>query len=76
MVYPVLKINQDDYEIEFIDTEGNSELILQFEPEDSPELFYLFLEMSLSQYNDGYCKGYEDAIDDLEGDDWYDQISC
>ena len=62
MVYPVLKINQDDYEIEFVDTEGDSELILQIEPEDSPELFYSFLEMSLSQYNDGYCKGYEDAL--------------
>ena len=61
MVYPVLKINQDDYEIEFVDTEGDSELILQFEPEDSPELFYSFLEMSLSQYN----QGYEDALDDL-----------
>lgn len=71
MVYPVLKINQDDYEIEFVDTEGDSELILQFEPEDTLELFYSFLEMSLSQYNDGYCKGYEDAINDLEGDDWY-----
>lgn len=75
MVYPVLKINQDDYEIEFVDTEGNSELILQFEPECTPELFYSFLEMSLSQYNSGYAQGYEDAIDDLEGDDWYDQIS-
>ena len=75
MVYPVLKINQDDYEIEFVDTEVDRELILQFEPKDSPELFYSFLEMSLSQYNDGYCKGYEDALDDLEGDDWHDQIS-
>ena len=69
MVYPVLKINQDDYEIEFVDTEGDSKLILQFEPEDSPELFYSFLEMSLSQYNDGYCKGYEDALDDFKGDE-------
>ena len=69
MVYPVLKINQDDYEIEFVDTEGNNELILQFEPEYIPEVFYSFLEMSLSQYNDGYCKGYEDALDDLEGDE-------
>lgn len=69
MVYPVLKINQNSYEIEFVDTEGVSELILQFEPEDSPELFYSFLEMSLSQYHDGYCKGYEDALDDFEGDE-------
>ena len=69
MVYPVLKINQDGYEIEFVDTEGDNELILQFEPEDSPELFYSFLEMSLSQYHDGYCKGYADALDDFEGDE-------
>ena len=69
MVYPVLKINQDDYEIEFVDTEGDRELILQFEPEYIPEVFYLLLEMSLSQYNDGYAQGYEDAIDDLEGDE-------
>ena len=69
MVYPVLKINQDDYEIEFVDTEGESELILQFELEDTPEIFYSFLEMSLSQYNDGYCKGYRDALDDFEGDE-------
>ena len=48
MVYPVLKINQNDYEIEFIDTEGENELILQFEPEDTLELFYSFLEMFLS----------------------------
>ena len=75
MVYPVLKINQDDYEIEFVDTEGDRELILQFEPEYITEVFYLFLEMSLSQYNDGYTQGYKDAIDDLEGDDWYNQIS-
>lgn len=66
MVYPVLKINQDDYEIEFIDTESDSELILQFEPEDAPELFYSFLEMSLSQYNDGYCRGYEDGLMDSD----------
>ena len=70
MVYPILKINQDDYEIEFVDTRGDGELILQFEPEDSPELFYSFLEMSLSQYNDGYCKGYEDA---LWEDEYYDE---
>lgn len=76
MVYPVLKINQDDYEIEFVDTESDNELILQFESEYTTEVFYSLLEMSLSQYNDGYCKGYEDAIDDLEGDDWHDQISC
>lgn len=69
MIYPVLKINQYDCEIEFVDTEGDSELILQFEPEDIPELFYSFLEMSLSQYNDGYAQGYKDAIDDLEGDE-------
>ena len=69
MVYPVLKINQDDYEIEFVDTESYIELILQFEPECTPELFYSFLEMTLSQSNNGYSRGYKDAIDDLEGDD-------
>ena len=69
MVYPVLKINQDDYEIEFVDTEGDNWLILQFESEYATEIFYSFLEMSLSQYNDGYAQGYEDAIDDLEGDE-------
>lgn len=63
MVYPILKINQDDYEIEFIDTEGDSELILQFE-EDTPCVFYDFLSMALCQYSDGYAQGYTDGIDD------------
>lgn len=61
MVYPVLKINQDDYEIEFVDTQGEYELSIEI---DTPELFYNLMELFLEQYNYGYETGYTNAIDD------------
>lgn len=72
MVYPVLKINQDDYEIEFVDTQGEYELSI--EAVDS-ELFYSLMELFLEQYNCGYSTGYTNAIDDCledeEEGEWY-----
>lgn len=72
MVYPVLKINQDDYEIEFIDTQGDYELSI--EAVDS-ELFYSLMELFLEQYNCGYSTGYTNAVDDCledeEEGEWY-----
>lgn len=72
MVYPVLKINQDDYEIKFIDTQ--SEYELSIEALDS-ELFYSLMELFLEQYNCGYSTGYTNAVDDCledeEEGEWY-----
>ena len=72
MVYPVLKINQDDYQIEFVDSQGEYELSISI---DEPELFYSLMELFLEQYNCGYDTGYTNAIDDCiedEGDDYID----
>lgn len=71
MVYPVLKINQDDYGIEFVDTQSEYELSIEA---DGPELFYSLMELFLEQYDCGYSTGYTNAVDDClenEGDEWY-----
>ena len=79
MVYPVLKINQDDLndmEITIIDTEYESELSVK-DTDDIPSLFYILTDLFLSQYEHGYEMGYADgSYDSDEGDDWYDQIDC
>lgn len=79
MVYPILKINQDDLndmEITIIDTEYESELSIQ-DTDDIPSLFYILTDLFLSQYEHGYEMGYADGFyDSDEGDDWYDQIGC
>ena len=72
MVYPVLKIKQDDYEIEFVDTQDGYELSIEI---DNPELFYSLMELFLEQYNYGYETGYTNAVDDCledeEEGEWY-----
>lgn len=79
MVYPILKINQDDsndMEITIIDTEYENELSIQ-DTDDIPSLFYILTDLFLSQYEHGYEMGYADgSYDSDEGDDQYDQISC
>lgn len=79
MVYPILKINQDDLndmEITIIDTEYESELSVK-DTDDIPSLFYILTDLFLSQYEHGYEMGYADgSYDSDEGDDWYDQIDC
>ena len=79
MVYPVLKINQDDsndMEITIIDTECGNELSIK-DTDDLPSLFYILTDLFLSQYKYGYETGYVDGLyDSDEGDDWYDQIGC
>ena len=79
MVYPVLKINQDDsndMEIVIIDTEYENELSIQ-DTDNIPSLFYILTDLFLSQYEHGYEMGYADSsYDSDEGDDWYNQISC
>ena len=83
MVYPVLKINQDDsndMEITIIDTEYENELSIQ-ESDDLPSLFYILTDLFLSQHECGYENGYEAGYidgryDSDEGDDWYEQINC
>lgn len=79
MVYPILKINQDDsndMEITIIDTEYENELSLQ-DTDDIPSLFYILTDLFLSQYEHGYEMGYVDgSYNSDEGDDWYDQIGC
>ena len=79
MVYPILKINQDnsnDMEIVIIDTEYENELSIQ-DADDIPSLFYILTDLFLSQYEHGYEMGYADgSYDSDEGDDWYDQIGC
>lgn len=79
MVYPILKINQDDsndMEIVIIDTEYKNELSIQ-DADDIPSLFYILTDLLLSQYEHGYEMGYEDgSYDSDEGDDWYDQVGC
>lgn len=75
MVYPILKINQNDsndMEIIIIDTEYENELSIQ-DTDDIPSLFYILTDMFLSQYEHGYEMGYADgSYDSNEGDDWYD----
>lgn len=75
MVYPILKINQDDLndmEITIIDTEYENELSIQ-DTDDIPSLFYILTDLFLSQYEHGYEMGYADgSYDSDEGDDWYD----
>lgn len=77
MVYPILKINQDDLndmEITIIDTEYENELSIQ-DVDDIPSLFYILTDLFLSQYEHGYEMGYADcSYDSDEGDDWYDQV--
>lgn len=72
MVYPILKINQDDLndmEITIIDTEYENELSLQ-DTDDIPSLFYILTDLFLSQYEHGYEMGYADgSYDSDEGDD-------
>lgn len=72
MVYPVLKINQDDYEIEFVDTQNDYELSIEI---DTPELFHSLMELFLEQYNCEYETGYTNAVDDCledeEEGEWY-----
>lgn len=79
MVYPILKINQDnsnDMEIVIIDTEYENELSIQ-DADDIPSLFYILTDLFLSQYEHGYEMGYADgSYDSDEGDDWYDKIGC
>lgn len=79
MVYPILKINQDDsnnMEITIIDTEYESELSIK-NTDDIPSLFYVLTDLFLSQYEHGYETGYADGSYDSDGgDDWHDQISC
>ena len=79
MVYPILKINQDDsndMEIVIIDTEYENKLSIK-DTDDIPSLFYILTDLFLSQYEHGYEMGYADgSYDSDEGDDWYDQISC
>lgn len=75
MVYPILKINQDDsndMEIVIIDTEYENELSIQ-DTDDIPSLFYILTDLFLSQYEHGYEMGYADgSYDSNEGDNWYD----
>ena len=74
MVYPVLKINQDDLTSTIIitETQSNEELILD-EADDTPTLFLALLEMFMCQYDSGYEDGYMSAIDDQdEQDEEYD----
>lgn len=75
MVYPVLKINQDDsndMEITIIDTEYENELSVK-DTDDIPSLFYILTDLFLSQYEHGYEMGYADgSYDSNEGDNWYD----
>lgn len=75
MVYPILKINQNDsndMEIIIIDTEYENELSIQ-DTDDIPSLFYILTDMFLSQYEHGYEMGYADgSYDSDEGEDWYD----
>lgn len=75
MVYPILKINQDDLndmEIIIIDTEYENELSIQ-DTDDIPSLFYILTDLFLSQYEHGYEMGYADgSYDSNEGDNWYD----
>lgn len=79
MVYPILKIIQDDsnnMEIVIIDTEYKNELSIK-NTDDIPSLFYVLTDLFLSQYEHGYETGYADgSYDSDEGDDWYNQISC
>ena len=74
MVYPILKINQDDLndmEVTIIDTEYENELSIQ-DTDDIPSLFYILTDLFLSQYEHGYEMGYADgSYDSDEGDDWY-----
>lgn len=77
MVYPILKINQDDsndMEIVIIDTKYENELSIQdTDTDDIPSLFYILTDMFLSQYEHGYEMGYTDgSYDSDEGEDWYD----
>lgn len=62
MVYPILKINQDDYEIELVDTQGELEFTIQ--AEDTVSLFYDLLNLLIEQYGYGYSNGYIDGIND------------
>lgn len=75
MVYPILKINQNDsndMEIIIIDTEYENELSIQ-DADDIPSLFYILTDLFLSQYEHGYEMGYADgSYDSNEGDNWYD----
>lgn len=70
MVYPILKINQDDsndMEIVIIDTKYENELSIQDTDTDNiPSLFYILTDMFLSQYEHGYEMGYADCSYDLD----------
>ena len=62
MVYPILKINQDDsndIKIVIIDTEYENELSIQ-DTDDIPSLFYILTNLFLSQNKKGNKMGYKD----------------
>lgn len=75
MIYPVLKINQNiynnqmEYTIKIIDT--LTEESFEFQSNNTLEVFYNLLVLFLNQYSDGYSQGYEDAMDDMEENEWY-----
>lgn len=69
MVYPVLKINQDSYQIEFVNSQGEHDVSVEVEPIGAPELFYDLLTLFLDQYNCGYDTGYTNAVDDCLEDE-------
>lgn len=74
MVYPILKINQDDsndMEIVIIDTEYENELSIQ-DVDDIPSLFYILTDMFLSQYEHGYEMGYDEGWADGYNQGWED----
>lgn len=72
MVYPILKINQEDsndMEIVIIDTEYENEVSIK-DADDIPSLFYILTDLFLSQYEHGYEMGYADgSYYSDEGDD-------
>ena len=70
MVYPILKINQDDYEVDLCSDE--SDKILCSIKQTSPSIFSRLLLILRLQYLSGYDDGWTDAEQMLTEEDEYD----
>lgn len=71
MIYPTLHINQEENNIEYIDTtfDNNPFLITSIpSPEEAIEVWFDLLTAFVNQYCLGYDMGYDDALSDMDGD--------
>lgn len=73
MILPRLCINGSRYRVELYYPECPEEpiAIMSGLSKSVTETFFNMLTMALDNYDDGYCCGYEDAVTNLENEDYF-----